>query len=239
MGFYQADAICGLQFASMILISLIQRRTTGSGNFIDGSMLETAVSYLGEQILQASLGLGPDLPGNRSPDMAPHGVYPCNGDDRWIAISVTDDKAWAAMAALLPKSSGAGDEQFARLKDRLAAQDQLNAMIADWTRLHEASDLMQLLQSNGVAAGVVRGLTEGLSDPQLASRGWFQDLTHPDLGTHKYNGFLWRFHGRDLSTHSPPPRLGEHSDELLRSLLDLDTAEIDRLKAAEVTGAVI
>jgi crotonobetainyl-CoA:carnitine CoA-transferase CaiB-like acyl-CoA transferase len=239
MGFYQADAICGLQFASMMLISLIQRRAGGNGNFIDGSMLEAAVSYLGEQILEASLGQDPVLPGNRNPDMAPHGVYQCRGNDRWIAISVTSDAAWRALAALLPASSGASSAEFTQLEQRLAAQDELDAMIAGWTKSHDADELMRLLQRHGVAAGVVRSLVEGLSDPQLVARGWFQELEHPDLGTHKYNGFLWRFRGRELVNHWPPPRLGEHSENLLRGLLKLDPAEIERLKASEVTGAVM
>ena len=239
MGFYQADAICGLQFAAVMLISLIQRRAGGGGNFIDGSMLEAAVSYLGEQILEASLGQESALPGNRNPDMAPHGVYPCRGNDRWIAISVTSDAAWQALAALLPASSGASSAKFAGLEHRLAAQDELDAMISSWTKSQDADEVMQLLQRHGVAAGVVRSLVEGLSDPQLVARGWFQDLEHPDLGTHKYNGFLWRYHGRELVNHLPPPRLGEHSESVLRALLRLDTAEIDRLKASEVTGAVM
>src|SRR5205814_920336 len=158
----------------------------------------------GEQILEASLGQEAALPGNRNPDMAPHGVYPCRGDDRWIAISVTSDAAWQALAANLPASSGAAAAKFARLEGRLAAPDELDAMISGWTKSQDAEDVMQLLQRHGVAAGVVRSLVEGLSDPQLVARGWFQDLEHPDLGTHKYNGFLWRFRGRELVNHSPP-----------------------------------
>lgn len=98
---------------------------------------------------------------------------------------------------------------------------------------------MEQLQAAGVAAGVVRGAIEGLSDPHLSARNWFTPMTHPDLGEHLYNGFPWRFSECALVAHSPPPRLGEHSEVLLRDLLGLSQAEIEALKAKAVTGAVL
>ena len=97
---------------------------------------------------------------------------------------------------------------------------------------------MLKLQLAGVPAGVVRGAIEGLTEPQLAARDWFKDMTHPDLGTHKYNGFPWRFADCELKALIPPPRLGEHTDELLRDLLSMSEAQIAELKAQDVTGVV-
>ena len=98
---------------------------------------------------------------------------------------------------------------------------------------------MRKLQAVGVPAGVVRGAAEALNEPHLAARDWFKVMTHADLGAHKYNGFPWRFEGCELQAHTPPPRLGEHSEILLRELLDLGDDEIASLKAEDVTGAVL
>ena len=87
MGFYQADPIDGLQMAAMALICLFRRLRTGEGEAIDGAMLDASVGYLGELILEAQLAGEPAPLGNRRADMCPHGVFPCAGEDRWIAIA--------------------------------------------------------------------------------------------------------------------------------------------------------
>ena len=238
MGFYQADAICGLQMAALTLVSLVHKNRTGRGQSIDGSMLEASAGYLGEVFLAAQLGEPVQAQGNRHPDMAPHGVFPVAGADRWIAIAAPDDAAWRALAALTGGEGCAADPRFATLAGRLADQDALEGWLAAWTRDQDADALMDRLQRAGVPAGVVRTAAEGLTEPQLAARRWFKDMTHPDLGTHKYNGFPWRFADCELVAHTPPPRLGEHSDLLLRERLSLSDDEIAELKRKDVTGTV-
>ena len=237
MGFYQADPICGLQMAALTLAALIRRARTGEGEAVDGAMLDAAVGYLGDALLAAQLGCEAPGAGNRGPDTAPAGVYPAKGDDRWIAIDVPDDTAWRALAAMVGAPlDGPG---FNELADRRAAHDLIDAHLAAWTRGFEADELMRQLQAAGVPAGVVRGQAEALDDPQLSATGWFKTMTHPDLGSHQYNGFPWRFANRELFAASPPPRLGEHSALLLQEKLGLDPAEIDALMAKDVSGAVL
>lgn len=239
MGFYQADAICGLQMAALTLVCLIRRQRTGTGDSIDGAMLDASVGYLGDLILQAQAGEVVEALGNRSADMSPHGVFPCQGEDRWIAIAVPDDRAWRALCEVAGCPDALKDPRFATLEGRLLHQDILDASLAEWSRAFDADDLMSALQAAGVPAGVVRSAREGLDEPHLTARDWFKAMTHPDLGTHKYNGFPWRFTDCQLVATRPPPRLGEHSEEVLRELLSLSQAEIDELKAKDVTGAVL
>ena len=239
MGFYQADAICGLQMAAMMLAALIGRSRTGEGQAIDGSMLEASIGYIGDLVLEAQ-GLGEaTITSNRDPDFVAHGVWRCTGEDRWIAIVAQDDAAWARLAAIPGAPAGLADPAWRALAGRLADEDAIEALLAGWTRTFDADQLMQALQAGGVAAGVVRGATECLREPHLTARSWFKPMTHPDLGEHLYNGFPWRFADCRLTAHTPPPRLGEHSDALLRALLGLSDAEISALKAKEVTGAVL
>jgi crotonobetainyl-CoA:carnitine CoA-transferase CaiB-like acyl-CoA transferase len=239
MGFYQADAICGLQMAALTLVSLIRRGRTGEGEAIDGAMLEASAGYIGDLILQAGIEGEAQISSNRDPDFAPHGVFPCAGDDRWIAVVVKDDAAWARLAALAHAPPAFAKADWRRREGRLAEEDALEAVLADWTRGQEAGALMEVLQAARVAAGVVRGAIEGLSEPHLAARNWFTPMTHPDLGEHLYNGFPWRFSECALVAHTPPPRLGEHSEVLLKELLGLTETEIEALKAKAVTGAVL
>jgi crotonobetainyl-CoA:carnitine CoA-transferase CaiB-like acyl-CoA transferase len=234
MGFYQADPIDGLQMAALTLIGLIHRTRTGEGDHLDGAMLDASVGYLGELLLQAQLRCEPEPTGNRSAAISPHGVFPCAGEDRWIALAADGEAAWRALAA----TADLDDPRFASLSGRKAHEDDLEARLAAWTRRWDADALMSHLQHAGVPAGVVRGVREGLDEPQLSARGWFRRLTHHDLGTHSYNGYAWRFPGCGLKAASAPPRLGEHSDELLRDLLGLSPAEIAELKAKDVTGQV-
>ena len=236
MGFYQADPVCGLQMAALTLAALIRRERTGAGEAIDGAMFDAAVGYLGAALLAAQLGEPAEALGNRDPDHAPSGVYQARGEDRWIAIDVPDDNAWRALAALV--GPPLDKPQYTDVAARRAAHDEIDAAIAAWTAALDAEDLMGRLQAAGVAAGVVRGLAEAIDDPQLTARGWFKPMTHADLGTHRYNGFPWRFAGRELVAATPPPRLGEHSSLLLAEKLGLDAAAIEAMAAKGVIGWV-
>ena len=238
MGFYQADAITGMQMAATTLVALFHSRRTGEGQSIDGSMVEAAVGYLGEVLLDAALGCEQTPPGNGDLDLAPHGVYPCAGDDRWIAVAVESDEIWRRLVAV----SGArtlADPAFDRHRDRIANAEKLDEALAEWTSTQRAEHLMQRLQSAGISAGVVRTTAELMACPHLDQRAWFRRIEHADVGEHRYAGHPWRMDGLLERSDLPPPRLGEHSRELLRECLGLSDAEIDDLFERGVTGAVL
>lgn len=238
MGFYQADAICGFQMAAMTLVAVMQRLRTGRGEAIDASMFEAASGYVGEAIFDAALNGEAAAMGNRSLDMAPHGVFPCQGEDRWIAIAAADDAAWRALRGMPGVPERLQAAAFETLEGRLADQDGLEAALADWTVGWRAEDLMAALQARGVAAGVVRRMSEGFASPHLGARDWYIPMILPDLGEHLYYGFAWRFSDCALCAHTPAPRLGEHSRALLRERLGYDEAAIEALFAKGVTGEV-
>lgn len=238
MGFYQADAICGLQMAATTLVALFHSRRTGQGQAVDGSMLEAATGYLGEVLLDAALGGEQTPPGNGDPDHAPHGVYPCAGEDRWIALAVDSDQSWQRLAAVSGREALA-DSVFARHPDRIANAEKLDEALTEWTCAGQAEHLMERLQAAGVAASVVRFTPEVMACGHLERRGWFRRIDHPDMGEHRYNGHPWRFAGLPERSDSPPPRLGEHSRDVLRERLGLSDDEIDDLFERGVTGAVL
>ncbi|MEX1103079.1 MAG: CoA transferase, partial [Dehalococcoidia bacterium] len=190
MGAMQADAITGLQMAATTLVALEEVARSGRGQHVDGSMFDAAVSYIGEEIMLASLaGEVARRDGNRSREMAPHGAFPCAGADRWIAIAVRDDSDWARLVAVDGAPAKLREERFRPAAGRLASVDEVESVIADWTRGCDTGELMRVLQRAGVPAGVVQRTDEVLDDPHLNARAWHQLLEHPDLGMRRYDGF--------------------------------------------------
>ena len=238
MGFYQADAITGMQMAATTLVALFHSRRTGQGQAIDGSMMEAAAGYLGEVLLDAGLGGEQTPPGNGDLDHAPHGVYPCAGNDRWIALAVGSDESWRRLVAISGRE-GLADPAFDRHCDRIANAEKLDEAITQWTGTQQAEHLMERLQAASIAAGVVRTTAELMACPHLEQRRWFRRIKHADVGEHRYAGHPWRMDGLLERSDLPPPRLGEHSRELLRGRLDLSEAEIDDLFERGVTGMVL
>jgi crotonobetainyl-CoA:carnitine CoA-transferase CaiB-like acyl-CoA transferase len=234
MGFYQADAISGLQMAAVTLVALVHSLRTGEGQAIDGSMYEAAAGYIGEALLEAQFGLAQTPFGNDDADYAPSGVFPCAGEDRWVAISVTDEAQWAALHRFAPEL-GAYPDAEARRKDRAA----LEAALASWTARREVESLVTKLQGAGVPAAPVRSTAEVLACPHLRAGDWFRRLFHVDVGEHAYNGSPWRFAGVAPRATRASPRLGEHSREILSERLGLSDGQIDVLERDGVTGAVV
>ena len=238
MGFYQADAITGMQMAATTLVALFHSRRTGEGQAIDGSMMEAAAGYLGEVLLNAALGGDQNPPGNGDLDHAPHNVYPCAGDDRWIAVVVESDETWRRLMAISGVEALA-DSAFDQHADRIANAEKLDEAIAQWTGTQQAEHLMERLQAAGIAAGLVRTTAELMACRHLEQRRWFRRIEHADVGEHRYAGHPWRMDGLLERSDLPPPRLGEHSRELLRGRLGLSEAEIDDVFERGVTGAVL
>ena len=122
--------------------------------------------------------------GNRVDHAAPHGVFPCKGDDRWCAIAVFTDEEWHALVGVMGNSVWAVEPRFATLSDRKEHEDELERYIAEWTQMYGAEDLMEMLQTAGIAAGVVQTAEDILDrDIHLRERRLFMPLEHPVIGT--------------------------------------------------------
>ena len=233
MGFYQADPISGLQMAAATLVALFQQRRTGLGQAVEGSMMEAAAGYIGEQLLAAQLGVEAMVVGNGDPDCIVSGVFPCVGGDEWIAICASDEDAWTGLISVVPGLSG-----FADAAERRAHRTKIETALAAWTASLTHEEAAEALLQARVAAAPVRTLGEVLACPHLESRQWFRPNNHADLGRHRYNGLAWRFQDWPTSVDLPPPRLGEHSREILAEL-GMNAAEIEDALRAGVSGEVL
>jgi crotonobetainyl-CoA:carnitine CoA-transferase CaiB-like acyl-CoA transferase len=179
-----ADQIVGRYAALALSGALLHRQRTGEGQYIDLSMYETIVHLLGPQLLAtAASGALPERLGNRDRNAAPQGVYPCAGDDEWVALSVTDDAQWRALCALLD-SPALPVADHAHVAGRFAAHDAIDREIAAWTRRHDKFAAAEALQRAGVPAGPVQKTSDVAADPGYRARGQFAEMRHvrPVLG---------------------------------------------------------
>jgi benzylsuccinate CoA-transferase BbsF subunit len=213
------DSLSPRYVALLIAAALFERERTGEGRFIDVSQIETGVYSLSEAIVRASArGEVMARRGNHAEDAAPHAIFPCAGEDRWIAIAVFSDEEWRALAGALAVPALAADPRFTSAAGRLAHEDALDAAIADATRTQEPWALMTRLQAAGVEAGVVQTCADLLADPQLAHRGHFVRLRHRHLGDLSFEHYGIRFSESERRLESPGPDLGEHNAGVLGSV---------------------
>jgi benzylsuccinate CoA-transferase BbsF subunit len=166
--------------------------------------------------------------------MAPHGVYPVRGEDRWIAIAVANDEQWRALCEILDGSpSGEGLDTAAA---RRARADALDERLARRTAGWSGPELEARLQAAGVAAALVLDGDDVARDPQLAARGHFVEIPHPEGGTTTIEG------PRVLLSQSPGipgrevPTLGRDNHRILREILGYDEARITDLVIAGALG---
>jgi benzylsuccinate CoA-transferase BbsF subunit len=217
--------------AFAILAALRRKRLTGEGMKINLSQVESTINFIGSAVTRAAIK-AKDAPqtGNASVDAAPHGIFRCAGDDAWCAIAVTSDAEWQAFA----KATGIDDRRFATVDNRLADREELERRLTQWTATRSAAEVAETLRDAGVPAAVTasaRHLIE--DDPQLAARGFFQRVEHPELGNSLYASPPYRIDGERVELQRPP-LLGEHTREVLAGLLGLEQQEIDRLESAGV-----
>ena len=216
-----------------ILAGLDYRRRTGKGLHLDMSQLESSIHFSSPVILdQAVNGREQGRMGNRDPGSAPHGVYPCKGDDRWIAISCSKDAEWQSLSEVMENTGGGRlpKERFSTLLERKTNEDELDQIISEWTISWDAKELMNTLQSSDVAAGVVNDSRDLFEDVQLKHRGHFRFPVHPEIGpyaTDRSEITLSRTPG-DLTR--PAPLLGEHTEYVLKEIIGISEDEYQSLE---------
>jgi benzylsuccinate CoA-transferase BbsF subunit len=225
-----------------LLAALVHRNRTGRGGRIELSQFESTTGLLGPAVLRYSVtGNQPSARGNRVPWAAPHGVYPCLGDDTWIAISAGTEAQWAALSGVLARSEPGGDGEpgedlaadprFAGLDSRREHEDALDGMVAARTARWGRWELMGRLQAAGVPASVVETTGDVFDDPVLAARRYWRVLEHPVMGPVRNASAPHLWNGQPVSPASPAPLLGQHTEEISTDLLGLSADEYRQLVA--------
>ena len=229
------DYIAVAYGAVAILAALDYKRRTGKGNHIDTAQYETGLQYLAPILLDYRVnGTVADRSANRDPYASPHGAYPCKGDDNWCVLSVHSESEWQVLRRVMNNPEWTADPKFASHESRKANEDDLDRRISEWTVGFTSREVMEKLQSAGVAAGVVNTMKDVYSDPQLSQRPQWVELEHPEIGMMHYQRSPF------LLTKTPPgpskrdPLLAENNQEFYCGLLGLSEQEYNQLVAAEV-----
>lgn len=231
------DPASGMFATGAIMTALFHKARTGKGQYISLAQAESGAALTGEASLGYQVsGEMPPRVGNGHLRKAPHGAYPCAGDDKWVAISVSSDAQWIDFREVIGHPAWADDERFASLNGRLQHRADLDGHVSDWTRERNAYDVMRLLQDSGIAAGVVVNADELIHDEHLDERGFYWKFDHPEAGVHTHAGQPIRLSKTPARHYRPAPTLGQHHPYVLGELLGLSDEEIADLEQTGIIG---
>lgn len=234
-GYSYSDMAGGMLAAVAVLAALWHRRRTGRGQLVDVSQFEALASLLGPLLLDIAVnGRRPAPSGNRSPEApgAPHGIYRCRGQQRWVAISVFSEAQWERFVEVLGRPPWCADPRFASRQGRVRHQEALDRLVEQWTLGLTAEEVMARLQRAGIAAAVVASAADlCIRDPQLESWGYWARVRTPEGGEVVLDGVPYRLSATPAAVRDPGPLLGEHTETVLRRVLGYGDEEIAALRA--------
>ncbi len=227
----------GYYMAMAIMLALLHRQNTGEGQWVDLACTEPAITLNGPALLDWTVNDRPtdaQLNSNRSQfaPMAPHGIYPCRGDDEWIAVSVRHDEDWALLCREI-----ADDwvKTYRTAQRRLEDQDRLDALMCTWTERQEKFDLQARLRELPIPAAAVQKPAERIdADPTTSGFGLWPTVEQTAMGEVRVDGLPVHFSRTDWVMRRGAPCLGEHTRDVLCRVLELSDADVDALQAEGV-----
>ena len=240
-GFSYMDHTGGHYMAMAVLLALLHRRRTGEGQWVDMACCEAGLTLNGPALLDYTVNgrpmRRPGQPnGNRSdwPRMSPHGIYRAAGDDEWLALACRNDGDWEACASVIGED-WARKEKWRRLEGRLHDQDALDEQLNVWCARSNKFELQRAFQRAGVPASAVQTPEERIEhDPATAEFDLWPSVQHTKMGRVRVDGLPVRFSETPFSISRGSPCVGEHTEEVLTSLLGLSVEEVAALRAEGV-----
>lgn len=229
------DHTVGMNAATAVMAALHHRRATGKGSHVDVAAREVAASLVGDMLLLAAAGGSPTRQGNAHARMAPHGIYPARGEDRWLALAVTSDAEWSALADLMGQGELATDPRFASEAGRQANRVTLDTIVSEWTATLDANEAAVQLQCAGIGAHASWTTPEIAADEHLRERCAIVEVAEPDGKLRAAVGVPMRLSkGAEIGIDRGTPKLGEHEDHVYGELLGMGRDERRALEDAEV-----
>jgi benzylsuccinate CoA-transferase BbsF subunit len=229
------DALLGSLTPGLVAAALDWRERTGRGVHIELPLYLAGATALGPHVLDyvANRRVNQRM-GDRDPYSAPHNVYPCQGDDRWCAITCFSEEEWQAFCRVIGNPEWTRDPKFATLQGRKQNEDELDRLIGEWTINQRAEDIMEMMQQADVPAGMVQTAADLVTDPHLMARNYWRRSVHPIHGPHPNYSvpiglsdtpFQWGYTSRTI---------GEHNQYVYGKLLGISEEEIKRLTDEKV-----
>lgn len=238
VAFPVSDILAGVTAFGAICAALYRRGQTGQGDYIDIAMFDCLLGALHNAVGAHILSKGKDeyrYMGSFSPDFSPCGVY--KGRDGYLALFLRTDLGWERLAELMEKPELATDPRLNTTENRVKHNDEVTAIIEAWLqKFDKVSDVVALLQSWRMLAGPVLSMGQVIdTDPQCEARELLKEIEHPVLGPMRFVNTPIHFQNSAAGVEEPPPVVaGQHTEEVLRQVLNLDDAEITKLKTAGI-----
>jgi len=229
-----ADVVASMSGLFAILAAVRHHARTGQGQYIDLSQGESVMPSMGEAFFEYEMNnrvLGPQ--GNTSKTMAPHGLYPCAGEDKWVSIAVKTDEEWQGFCRAIGNPDWTTQEKFRDSAERIAHAAELDEHVAAWTKKHDNHEISELLQKAGVAAAPMLDTSEIFLDPHMNERKVFVDVEHPVMGNTVLYNWPWKMNDIE-SRMQRAPLFGEHSEYVFGEILGISQEEIKKFVEQEV-----
>ncbi len=234
-GISYGDPMSGIAAAGAVMSALFYRRWTGRGQYIELAQREAMTNLIGEHVVgYSATGSVPGPNGNRHVSMAPHGAFPAAGEDRWLTIAVRNDAEFASLCMTMGRPELARDPRFADVLSRKRNEDELEAIVSEWTKERPADEAASLLTEAGVPAMPVVTIPDLHSDAHLRARGFYEIVAHAIAGAWEVDAMPYHYSVSPAHVRLPPPYFGEHNDYVFRRLLGLSEDEVESLRASGV-----
>ena len=221
---------------SAILGALFHRERTGEGQHIDISMTDVLFSLIFDESLDIYEDLGMSFQqGNRIMRFSPFNAYPTQ--DGWLVIGIGHDAMWRALCDLIGREDLGDHADWGRMDWRVEHNDQVDAVVAEWTKTRATEDAVSLLEADGIVASPVQNIDDLLNWPHLKARGMIDSVSHPTLGELpglKAAGFPLKFSAAETGYEGTAAPSGTHNAEVFRDLLGLDENEVADLSRRSV-----
>ncbi len=230
------DSTNAAMTAMAIMAALEHRERTGKGQFIEVAELENFVMTMGTPFLDFFInGRVAQPSANRNLNAAPHNVYPCRGDDAWVAIACYSDEDWRKLRDALEDQPWARDPAYETLAGRKAREEEIDVRLAQWTKTLTPRQVMRELQRAGVPSGMVASAEDMYTDIHLRARGFFVTQDHPaPFGRLEHSGVTVHLSETPGTYRTPMPTMGQHNVEVYGKLLGLSAEEVKRLEGDKV-----
>jgi benzylsuccinate CoA-transferase BbsF subunit len=228
---YYTDQLSPMYATLSIMAALDYKRRTGKGQYIDHSQIEAGFNYMTPPILDYQANNREfEVKGNRCDYAAPHGIYRCQGEDRWVAIAVMNDAEWKSFVKAIGSPDWAKAKKYAKAAGRVGESEELDRFVEGWTAEHTPEEVQEILQSVGVGAGKVSNAKDLDEDPQMSYYNFYREMNHPYMGKLRY------YHPAPIKLSEVetavqrPVLVGEHTDYVCKEILGMSQEEINSLR---------
>jgi crotonobetainyl-CoA:carnitine CoA-transferase CaiB-like acyl-CoA transferase len=240
-GYSYMDHTGAYYMAIAILLALYHRNRTGEGQWVDLACTEAGTVLNGPALLDYTVNGrplrregSPDSNRSQFPRMAPHGVYPSQGEDRWVAIACRTDEEWRRLAEHIGEEWTA-NERYATLDGRIASEDEIDGALSAWTSARENAATAAALQALGIPATIVATPQERIDqDPNTSAWGLWPTVKHSYMGDVRVDGIAVHMSRTDWKIERGAGCLGEHNSYVYGELLGYSAKEIESWKAEGV-----